>query len=534
MSIESIESGAPRAPEHDTTKVACVEPSTRAPLGVLRAATPADVAAVVARARAAQASFRETSFATRRRVLERVLAHVLDHADELCEIVCRVSGKTRENAMMGEIWPVAEKIRWTIANGERHLRPERVSSGMLMHKRATIEYAPRGVVGAIVPWNYPLQNVMNPAVPALMAGNAAVIKASEWIAWSSARFQRIFDEALAGEGISPDLVRIVDGHGDTGAALVKAGADVLIFIGSVPNGRRVLEAASRVLTPVILELGGKDPLIVCDDADLEQAVHAAMNGVFINCGQNCVAAERILVQEAIYDRFERRAGELARALRQGPPLGGEVVDVGGMTTPIQLEIVDRLVRRAVEQGARVVAGGRRARASEGAFFEPTVLADVTPDMEIMQEETFGPVMLLCRVRDDDHAVSVANATRFGLGSSVMCKDPRRARNIARRIEAGMTAINEFGGVTYMVQDLPFGGVKESGFGRLNGRDGLRALTHPRALLEDRLPLSFANKLFPVGAKDYDTTRSTIELLYGTTLGRRLRGARGLLRALTSR
>src|SRR5262249_30410554 len=152
-------------------------------------------------------------------------------------------------------------------------------------------------------------------------------------------------------------------------------------------------------------------------------------------------------------------------LRQGPPLAGAVVDVGSMTTPVQLDIVTRLVRRAVEQGARVVAGGKPALADQGAYFEPTILADVTPDMDIMQEETFGPVMLLCRVRDDDHAVAVANATRFGLGSSVMCRDPRRARRIARRIEAGMTAINEFGGITYMVQDLPFGGVKESGFGR---------------------------------------------------------------------
>jgi acyl-CoA reductase-like NAD-dependent aldehyde dehydrogenase len=469
----------------------------------------------------------------RRRVLERILAHVVDHADELCELVCRTSGKTREHAMMGEIWPVAEKLRWTMANGERHLRPERVSSGLLAHKRASIEYAPRGVVGAIIPWNYPLQNVMNPAIPALMAGNAAVIKASEWVSAASDRLQSIFDEALSAEGFSTDLVRIVDGAGETGAALIRAGVDVVIFIGSVPNGRRVLEAAARALVPVILELGGKDPLIVCDDADLEQAAHAAMNGCFINCGQNCVAAERILVEEAIADRFERRVAELTRALRQGPPLGGAVVDVGGMTTPLQLDVVARLVKRAVDQGARVVAGGRPALADKGAYFEPTVLADVRPDMDIMQEETFGPVMLLCRVRDDEHAIAVANATRFGLGSSVMSRDPRRARRIAARIEAGMTAINEFGGITYMVQDLPFGGMKESGFGRLNGRDGLRALTHPRALLEDRLPLHVANKLFPVGPGDYDATRSTIDLVYGPGVGRRLRGAGGLVRALFS-
>jgi len=319
MSIEPIHATRESAPLEDT--IVCVEPSTRARLGTVRVASAADVAEAVRRARAAQAAWRETSFAVRRRVLGRVLEHVVDHADELCELICRTSGKTRENAMMGEIWPVAEKLRWTIAQGERHLRPERVPAGMLIHKKASIEYQPRGVIGAIVPWNYPLQNVMNPAIPALMAGNAAVIKASEWVSWSSARFQRIFDEALSAEGFSPDLVRVVDGYGETGAALVRGGVDAVIFIGSVPNGRRVLEAAARALVPVILELGGKDPMIVCDDADLEQAAHAAMNGCFINCGQNCVAAERILVEDAVYDRFERRVA-MPPTSTSSPPSGG--------------------------------------------------------------------------------------------------------------------------------------------------------------------------------------------------------------------
>jgi acyl-CoA reductase-like NAD-dependent aldehyde dehydrogenase len=511
--------------------IACVDPATRAPLGSVPVSTPDEVAEAVRRARVAQAAWQKASFAVRRRVLERVLAHVVDDAEDLCEVICRCSGKTRENAMMGEIWPVAEKLRWTIAHGERHLSPERVSSGIFVHKKASIEYQPRGVIGGIIPWNYPLQNVMNPAVPALMAGNGAVIKASEWVAWSTARFQRIFDEALEAEGFSKDLVRILDGYGETGAALIRSRVDAVVFIGSVPNGRRVLEAAARALVPVVLELGGKDPLIVCDDADLEQAAHAAMNGCFIHCGQNCVAAERILVEEPVFDRFEHKVAELTRALRQGPPLAGRTIDVGGMTTPLQLEVVERLVRRAVEQGARLVTGGKRALAASGAFFEPTILADVTPEMDIMQEETFGPVMLLCRVRDDDHAVQVANATRFGLGSSVMCRDARRARAIARRLDAGMTAVNEFGGITYMVQDLPFGGVKESGFGRLNGRDGLRALTHPRALLEDRLPLAFANKLFPVAPAAFGATRGAIDLMYGPGLGRRLRGVREIVRAM---
>jgi acyl-CoA reductase-like NAD-dependent aldehyde dehydrogenase len=361
---------------------------------------------------------------------------------------------------------------------------------------------------------------MNPIIPALMAGNGCVVKASEWVAWASARFERIVHEALAAEGIATDLVRVVNGYADTGKALVESGVDAIVFIGSVANGRRVLEASATRLVPVVLELGGKDPLIVCDDADLEQSVHAAMSGCFINCGQNCVASERILVFDGIYDAFEQRVGAFARSLRQGPPLGAKVVDVGAMVTPLQRQIVERLVADAVARGARIVAGGASVLTDEGEYFAPTVLADVTPDMDIMQEETFGPVMLLCRVRDEDHAIDVANGTRFGLGSSVMSRDRRRARRIADRLEAGMTAINDFGGMTYMAQDLPFGGVKESGFGRLNGRDGLRSLTHATAVLDDRLPFHGATVLYPVGARDYAVVSGILDLMYGPGVRRR--------------
>lgn len=505
----------------------CVEPATRRPLGKVRIDTPEDVKVAIDRARAAQVAFRASSFETRRRVLTRMLSHVIDHAEELCELVCRVSGKTRENAMMGEIWPISEKLRWTIANGEKHLRPERVSSGMLVHKKASIEYHPRGVVGAVVPWNYPLQNVLNLVIPSLMSGNACLVKASEWVAFASERFERIAQEALEAEGFSKDLVRVLNGYGDTGKALVESGADIVVFIGSVPNGRRVLEASVKNLVPVVLELGGKDPLIVCDDADLEQAVHAALGGTFINCGQNCVSSERILVSERIAPAFERRVTEEVSKFRQGASYQDGLCDVGGMVT-LQLELVERLVNKAIEQGARVVVGGRRVRSEQGSFFAPTILADVTPDMDIMQEEVFGPVMLLCKVRDDEHAIEVANGSRFGLGGSVFSKDQARARRIADRLEAGMISINDFGGLTYMAQDLPFGGVKESGFGRMNGRDGLRSLCQARAVLEDRFPLHVPSKVFPVGAGDFERTKHVVELMYGPDLGRRLRGLRGLL------
>ncbi|MEM9457090.1 MAG: aldehyde dehydrogenase family protein [Myxococcota bacterium] len=516
-------------PEAD--RICCFDPATRQLLGSVPVDDPADVRAAIARAREAQVGWAETSFALRRRVLRRVADAVLTHVDDLVELIVRDSGKTRENALMGEIWTVLEKLRWTATHGPRHLRPQTVSSGLLLHKRARLEFHPLGVIGAILPWNYPFQNIMNPLIPALMAGNGFVVKPSEWVAWSAQRFVQLVRDALAAEGQSPDLVQVVQGYGETGQALIEGGIDSLVFIGSVKNGQRVLEAAARTITPVVLELGGKDPFIVCDDADLEQAAHAALAGCFISAGQNCVAAERLLVFDAAYEPFERRVGELVSSFRQGQPLAGPTVDMGAMVTPMQLEIVEHLVTRAVAQGARIVTGGHRVLAEHGDYFAPTVLADVTPDMEIMQEETFGPVMLLCRVRDEHHAIQIANGTGYGLSSSVFSRDRARARRIADRLQAGMTAINEFGGMTYMAQELTFGGVKASGFGRINGREGLHACCNIKAVLDDRLPLHFANKLFPVGDADFDRIKGAVRLFYGRGLRGRLPGLGDLLRTV---
>ncbi len=512
----------------EETVIPCTNPATGASLGEVPVDDPAAVRAAVLRAREAQRGWAETSFAQRRAVLRRLSDRILANTDALVDVVVTDAGKTREHALMGEIWPVLEKLRWTIANGEKHLRPERVSPGVFVHKSARLEFHPLGVVGAILPWNYPFQNLMNPIIPALMAGNACVVKPSEWVAWSAGGIIDLVRAALADEGHSPELVQLVQGYGPTGKALIQSGIDSLLFIGSVPNGRRILEAAAEVLVPVTLELGGKDPLIVCDDADLEQAVHAAMVGCFVNAGQNCVASERVLVFDGIYDRFVARAAGLVQNLRQGDPRvrPGEV-DVGMMVSPMQRDLVERLVEDAVARGARLLAGGRRG---PGTSYAPTLLVDVTPDMAIFQEETFGPVMAICRVHDEHEAVAIANGTPFALGSSVFSKDLGRARRLAGRLQAGMTAINEFGGTTYMAQDLPFGGVKHSGYGRMSGREGLRAFTNIRAVLDDRLPLHFASPVFPVGPADYARVKAAVELMYGR--GRaRLEGAKALLSGL---
>jgi acyl-CoA reductase-like NAD-dependent aldehyde dehydrogenase len=514
-------------PLERATHIPCVDPATREPLGEIRIDSPEDVEAAVARAKVAQTAWRETSFEERRTVLRKLLAYTVDDKDDICLAVQRDSGKTRENALMGEIWPTCEKFRWMIKNGEKLLRPERVSSGLLLHKKARLEYHPLGVVAAIIPWNYPFQNIVNPLIPALMSGNAIVLKPSEWVAWSSAKFIDSLRAVIEEAGHNPDLVQAVQGYGPTGAALARSAVDTILFIGSVHNGRRVVEASAERVIPVVMELGGKDAFIVCDDADLEQAVHASLAGCYINCGQNCVASERILVYDTIYGAFEKRAAELVSKFRQGNSREG-VVDVGAIVTPLQLEVIEKAVDGAVAQGARVVAGGKRALTDKGDYFEPTILADVTPDMDIAQEEVFGPVMLLMRVRDDAHAVEVANGVSYGLSSSVFSKDRTRARRIASDLEAGMSAINEFAGITYMAQDLTFGGVKASGYGRMNGREGLRSMCNIKAVIDDRVPMNQANRVFPVAEKDYGVFSGVIELIYGRGLAQRWRGFLRLL------
>ena len=509
--------GRPAKKRPDPTSIPCWDPATGESLGDVPVTSPDEVKAIVARARAAQKSWGGTSFAERRRVLGRLLDYVLDHTDELCRLVARDAGKTLENALMGEVWPICEKLRHTIATGERDLATERVSSGLLMHKIAEIEYQPLGVIGVICPWNFPLQNVLGPAIPSLMAGNACVIKVSEWVAWSMPRIQQLFDAVLSDCGYPTDLVRLVTGYAETGQALCESGVDKIVFTGSMPNGRRVAAQCAKTLTPVILELGGKDPMIVCDDANIEQAAHAALLGTFMASGQMCLAAERVIVFDRVHDLFVDRVVAEAERLRQGPPLTGRTTDIGAMTMPHQVEIVEKLVADAVAEGARVRVGGRRVTHGGGSYFAPTVLTGVTGKMKIAREETFGPVLCVYRVADEEGAVALANDTEYGLGSTVFSTNHARAQRIAARLRTGSTVMNDFG-MAYMANALPFGGVGGSGYGRLNGREGLRAMCNQKSVLRDRFHMHRPIKLYPVKDDEYARTRATIDLIYRRGIG----------------
>ncbi|MGJ8686036.1 MAG: aldehyde dehydrogenase family protein [Spongiibacteraceae bacterium] len=509
-------------------RIPCYNPANNELLGEVAALSAADVEAVVERARIAQQAWAKSSFKQRRAVLRNILDYLLENADELCEYIVKDSGKTYENALLGEIFAAANKLNWLIKNGERHLKPERIGSGLLLHKKGRIEYRPLGVVACIVPWNYPLQNIISSLVAPLMAGNAVVIKASEVVAWSSEKFQKILDQALEKEGFATDIVQIINGYAETGAALVRSPIQKLLFIGSAENGRRIIEGSAKHLVPVVMELGGKDPLIVCEDANTDKAVHSALGGIFINLGQNCVASERILVHQKVYDKFLAGVSEIAKNLRQGEAEKNGKVDVGAMTSPMQVEIVAALVDDAVAKGATVICGGQRPVHLEGNFYPPTILCDVTDEMEITRKEVFGPVMLIISVASDDEAIAVANSSDLGLQSSIITRSRARGERIAAQLQVGASCINDFG-LCYLNQDLPFGGVKYSGFGRMNGRDGLRAYTNQKAVLVDRFPIEVPPKLFPVGARDYDVALASTRMLFSTGFAKKIKNMLLLLR-----
>ncbi|KAI9501549.1 Aldehyde/histidinol dehydrogenase [Coemansia spiralis] len=473
--------------------IQCFDPATGRSLGQVKANTTDELAEKIHRAREAQKIWAKTSFEQRRQVLRTLNEFVLAHQREICQVACRDSGKTLVDATLGEVLTTSAKLQWTIKNGEVALADDFRDPGfMMMYKRAKVVYQPRGLVAALVSWNYPFHNTIGPVISALFSGNAIIVKASEHVAWSMPYWEQMVKRALNVCGHDPDLVHFVTGFADIGVAITSSPLiDHITFIGSPEVGKLVMKSASANLTPVTLELGGKDCAIVFADADMNQCVPVLMRSVIQNASQNCIGIERILVQEQIYDKFVDEMTRRIKAVRVGSILDDEpnTVDCGAMVLPNCFDRLESLIADAVAKGARCLVGGHEfahPRHSKGQYFEPTLLVDVTPEMDITRNETFGPIMVVMKFKNEQDALNKVHSSPYGLGSSVFSGDRARGRRVALNLRTGMTNVNDFG-VNYICQSLPFGGVGISGFGRFAGPEGLRALCVEKAFTEDRIP-----------------------------------------------
>lgn len=514
-SITARESGQP-----PLVAQVVINPATLEKIEEVPQVTSAQARETVHRARKAFAEWRATPFAERKRHVFALKDYILDHIDEFSALICRETGRVEMESLGLEIFYTLDVMQYWGKRAEKFLRDETVSLHLLKAKKGKIIYQPLGVVAIIAPYNFPIVLTLGEAIPALMAGNSVVIKPSPLSAATGRYIEKMAHEAGLPEGV----LQVASGPAGVGETLISE-CDYVAFTGSVETGKRVMEHAAKTLKPVSLELGGKDPMLVLKDANLERAANAAVWGSFMNSGQVCEGIERVYVDLVIYDEFLGRVVEKTRRLGLGP-FTDPRSEVGAMTDPRQLQVLDEQLRDALAKGARVLVGGKRKESLKGYFFEPTVLVDVNHSMKIMTEETFGPILPIMKFRDEEEAVRLANDSRYGLSSSVWSQDKRRAEIIARRIQAGTVCINECL-LSYLAPELPFGGVKESGFGRRHGgAAGIRKFTNVRTLFIDRFGMSRELVWYPYHPKGPSVMKKLLRFLYASTLRRKVQAFTG--------
>jgi acyl-CoA reductase-like NAD-dependent aldehyde dehydrogenase len=479
------------APADASGRIAVENPATGEIIGHVDDMSAAQVEALVERARLAQPGWEALGFKRRGDVMYDLRHWLIQNRERVISTVVAENGKTREDAMLAELWYVCDSLGFWAKNASSYLADERIRSHspMLIGKKILTRFRPYGVIGVIGPWNYPLTLGFGDAIPALMAGNSVVIKPSEITPFATLMML----EGLEAAGIPEDVMLVATGRGATGAALIDH-ADMIMFTGSPATGKKVMARAAETLTPVSLELGGKDPMIVLADADVDRAANTAVQWAMSNSGQICMAVERVYVEEPIYDSFVTKVVDKVCSLRQGVPGEPGAVDIGAVTFPPQVEVVERHIQDAVDKGAQLLVGGK-LKEGPGRFFEPTVLTGVDHTMAIMTEETFGPTLPIMKVRDTEEAVRLANDSRYGLNSSVFTKDVERGERVARRIHAGNTCVND-ALMNYLAQEAPFGGVGESGIGVRHGPKGIQKYCSSQTILITRFGLKREPTMFP--------------------------------------
>ncbi|MFF3574938.1 aldehyde dehydrogenase family protein [Nocardia jiangxiensis] len=478
------------------TVLTSVNPATGEVIDTHPIADEEAVAAAVAKARTAAGSWGALSYADRKRYLLRWATRLVEKSDELCDLIHAENGKTRDDAFL-ELLLTLEHISWAAKNAEKVLQTKKVSPGALMSNfGAYIEQRPLGVIGVIGPWNYPIYTPNGSIAYALAAGNAVVYKPSEFSTGIGNFVAQAFAEA--NPELPDGIFTTINGYGETGAALVRADIDKIAFTGSAATGKKIMASAAERLTPVLLECGGKDAVIVAADADVTAAADAVAYGATMNSGQTCAGVERVYVDASIRDKF---VAEVKRILSDVHPGSDGKAAYGPMTMPSQIDIVRRHIEDALNHGGTAVLGGLDS--IKGAFIEPVVLVDVDEDSAAVREETFGPTVTIRTVNNIDEAIELANNSTYSLGSTVFSR--KHGLEIARRIKAGATSVNAVLGFA-AISALPFGGGRDSGIGRIHGAPGMLEFTVPHSIAVQRFTIPGMALL------SYSRTASTMKLL----------------------
>jgi acyl-CoA reductase-like NAD-dependent aldehyde dehydrogenase len=501
-------------------KLESVNPATGEVLREIECAGEEQVGIAVRRARSAQVAWAALGVRWRIEMLRRFQAGLYNRKSEIAAAITREAGKPLAEALVTEVLVVLDAARFLIDNAWSLLRDEPVPHGNLVTKlkRGWLVREPHGVVGIISPWNYPFSIPATETLAALVAGNALVLKPSELTPLVALELRSLLHQA----GVPEDVFQVVVGEGPAGAALLGSQIDKLVFTGSVTTGKRIAAAAAERLLPVVLELGGKDPMLVLEDADVDVASSAAVWGAFVNAGQACLSVERRYVHHSLYESFAAACAEKTKQLRVGNGMDPHT-DVGPMIRERQVRIVESHVEDAKRQGARVLAGGVRLPQLGPNFYAPTVLAGVRHDMRIMREETFGPVLPIMACADDDEAVHMANDSEYGLAASVWTRDAKRGERLARRIHAGTVMVNDVVSC-FGISEAPHGGVKASGVGRTHGRFGLDEMVRVKYLDTDRVPGMKKVWWHGYGESFRRQMEGFLDMQFGRGLRARVRGA----------
>ncbi|ASS75361.1 aldehyde dehydrogenase [Tumebacillus algifaecis] len=479
-----------------------INPATGEKVAEIKEKSQTEVLAAMTRARAAFPAWSQTPLDRRLAFLRRLRELLVDQIDEVAATIAQATGKVQVEAVMTEIFPTADIIHYYEKRASDFLAPKRVKTPFVFWgNHSYVEYKPMGVVAVISPWNYPLYLSIVPILSALVAGNCVLFKPSEVTPLVGVLIEKLFADA----GFPADVVQVLHGGRETGQAVVSAKPDKIFFTGSVATGKKIMAAAAEHLIPVELELGGKDPMIVFADADLDRAVRGALWGAFTNAGQVCMSVERVYVEAPVYDEFVRKVVAATQELRQG-------VEFGSMTYPLQMQLVQAHIQDAVEKGARVECGGHALQ--EGTlYFAPTVLTGVNSSMRLMQEETFGPLLPILPFATEEQAVKQANDSEYGLNASVWSQDLVKAKRVATQLISGNVCINDV--ITNVANPhLPFGGVKHSGIGRYHGPEGLHTFCHQTSIMVNKGTKPREINWYPYTPELQDAFHTLTRLLFG--------------------